>query len=270
MTLLLPDLSEFQPAAYMPRIRAANGGAAIIRAAYGASHPDHVFTRLRAAAAGYSFLGIYQYVVASQDVTVQAEAFCRIVGRLGPHEVAIADVEEGGGDEDPRAVAWFAHVDKALGRLDYGQAWLYSGLDYAETHGLTPVFTGRRHTWVAAYRDAEPNLGHTLWQCTNGTTGPNRTNWPGAGFCDTSVYHGTLPQLAALIAPPARPSPAAVMTTGRESLLEFAAEHKVPAAFVLRVNAVHDGHFSPALAAYIDGGNLKAPLPKGLLLRVVA
>ena len=70
--LLLPDLSEFQPGADMAGIKASNGGAAIIRAAYGDAHPDQVFARLRAAAAGYRFLGLYQYIVAGQDITAQA------------------------------------------------------------------------------------------------------------------------------------------------------------------------------------------------------
>ena len=201
MTLLLPDLSEFEPHAEMCAIKAKNGGAAIIRACYGASHPDKAFANLRAAASGFPFLGIYQYLVAGQDAAAQARAFVKIVGHLGPHEVAILDLEEGAGNQAARAAAWATVVDKAfsLASLPLNRrSWLYSGEAFAEEHGLAPIFAGARHTWVAAYGPAEPALGHTLWQCTNGKDGIHVTDWPGAGKCDTSLYHGTLTQLAAL------------------------------------------------------------------------
>ena len=214
MTLLLPDLSEFEPDADMAGIKRANGGAAIIRACYGASHPDKAFAKFRAAASGFAFLGLYCYLVAGQDAAAQAREFIRLVGRLAPHEVAILDLEEGAGDQAPRAAEWAAVVDAALD----GRSWLYSGLSYAQDHGLTPVFASSRHTWVAAYGPSEPSLPHTLWQCTDGKTGVHVTDWPGAGRCDTSLYHGTLTQLAALtqedrkgtaVTTPAQPEPPA-------------------------------------------------------------
>ena len=82
------------------------------------------------------------------------------------------------------------------------RSWLCSGENYAQTHGLGGIFAGPRHTWVAAYGPDEPALGHTLWQCSNGTAGAHVTSWPGAGRCDTSLYHGTLAQLAATIRKP--------------------------------------------------------------------
>jgi GH25 family lysozyme M1 (1,4-beta-N-acetylmuramidase) len=198
--LLLPDLSEFQAGADLEGIKDMNGGAAIIRAAYGADHPDKAFARLRAGAADFAFLGIYQYLVVGQDATAQAEAFCKITGKLAPHEVPILDLEEGSGDQAVRAAVWLTHVDAALGLAPgpvQQRSWVYSGMDFAQTHGLVPVFDGPRHTWVAAYGPAEPKLGHTLWQCTDGTSGIHVTDWPGAGRCDTNVFNGTLAQLCA-------------------------------------------------------------------------
>jgi hypothetical protein len=201
MTLLLPDFSEFEPGADMCAVKAKNGGAAVIRACYGTSHPDKAFTKLRAAASGFPFLGIYCYLVAGQDAAAQAQAFVKIVGHLGSHEVAILDLEEGAGNQAARAGQWAAVVDKAFGLASLPlnrRSWLYSGEAFAEEHGLGPIFAGARHTWVAAYGPTEPALGHTLWQCTDGKVGIHITNWPGAGECDTSLYHGTLTQLAAL------------------------------------------------------------------------
>jgi GH25 family lysozyme M1 (1,4-beta-N-acetylmuramidase) len=119
MSLLLPDLSEFQPAADMAGIRRQNGGAAIIRAAYGDEHPDKVFARLRAAAAGFEFLGIYHYIVAGQNIVSQAHAFCDIVGKLRPGEVPIIDIEEGDGSQYSRTMDWASVVAARLSaRLD--------------------------------------------------------------------------------------------------------------------------------------------------------
>jgi len=202
MTLLLPDVSEFQPHTDMHGIKAANGGAAIIRACYGTSHPDAVFAKLRAAASGFSFLGIYMYLTAAQDAATQAHAFVRLVGHLAPHEVPILDLEEGMGNQAARAAAWLGVVDEAFGLtpLPLGKrSWVYSGEAFAQGHGLGPLFASARHTWVAAYRGTEPVIGHTLWQSTNGLVGSHVTSWPGAGHCDTNVYHGTLAQLADLI-----------------------------------------------------------------------
>lgn len=209
--LLLPDFSEFEPGALMSGVRTANGGAAVIRACYGAGHPDRVFTRLRTAAADFAWLGIYQYLVAGQDATAQAAAFAKLVGKLAPHEIPILDLEEGEGDQFGRAAAWLGETDAALGLMGRPlpqRSWLYSGLNFAETHGLAPIFKGPRRTWVAAYGPNEPTLGHSLWQCSDGDTGPHITDWPGAGRCDTSLYHGTLAELAATtgrVPPAAKP-----------------------------------------------------------------
>jgi hypothetical protein len=276
MTVLLPDLSEFQPNADMAGIKRANGGAAIIRAAYGHAHPDHVFAHLRASAhaAGYAFLGLYQYLVAGQDVASQAGAFCSAAGKLAPHEVAILDLEEGTGDQSARAAAWLAAVGTRLGK----RPWLYSGESFAMAHNLAPIFDGPQvHTWVAAYRAAEPALGHTLWQSTNGQAGANITDWAGAGRCDTSIYHGTLEQLAALTGPPHTPGQAphvvTHVTAGRLSLHDLAAQHGTVPMHVLHLTCAHHGGFPPEVARWgndVFAGviDAQADMPAGLHLRV--
>jgi len=279
--ILLPDLSQFQPSADMAGIKHVNGGAAIIRACYGMSHPDHVFTRLRhdARTAGFAFLGLYQYLAADQGVITQASTFCDIIGVLSPHEVPILDLEEGTGNQATRAAEWLALVESRTGKTP----WLYSGLDYAETHGLAPVFNGPQiHTWVAAYGQTEPSLGHTLLQCTDGKVGAHITDWPGAGRCDTSVYHGTLAQLAALIAPKPKPkAPGAPVlphqrthvTAGRLSLAGLAAKFDTKPMRILHLTCDHFGGFPPEVAAWgnaVLSGDVAAedPMPPGMHLRV--
>jgi GH25 family lysozyme M1 (1,4-beta-N-acetylmuramidase) len=278
MTLLLPDFSEFQAGADLAGVKRMNGGAVILRAAYGTSHPDAAFASHRAAAAslGYSFCGLYQYLVAGQDAVTQAREFIRLAGRLAPHEVAILDLEEGDGDQAPRAAQWATLVDGTLG----GMSWLYSGLDFAQEHGLAPVFAGKRHTWVAAYGDTEPSLGHTLWQSTDGKTGSNITDWPGAGRCDTNVYHGTLAQLAALAGPARQeaavstpPVPRPWVTAGQDSLHDLAASHGTQVGTILRLTAEHSpgGAFPGPVADYVNAvfagqADPLKPAPKGLAL----
>jgi hypothetical protein len=281
--LLVPDLSEYQANASMPGIRAMNGGAAIIRAAYGESHTDLAFGKLRAAAADFPFLGIYHYVTASQDVTAQAEAFLKIVGKLASHEIPILDLEEGSGNQESRANTWFNAVDSALGlasRPLNERSWLYSDVSFAESSGLAPVFATARHTWVAAFGSAEPSLGHTLWQSTNGVFGIHITTWPGAGNCDTSVYNGTLAQLAALSGryePPAAPVVAPVVkewiTAGQGTLASLAASHQTEPSTILRLTLEHSpGSAFPAnVAAWLDDifagtAHPQEPMPKGLAL----
>jgi len=78
------------------------------------------------------------------------------------------------------------------------KSWLYSYTSFVAAHNLTSIFASQRHTWIAAYQNTPPAVGHTLWQSTDGKTGANITNWPGCGRCDTSLYNGNLAQLAAL------------------------------------------------------------------------
>lgn len=206
-TLLIPDISEFQPDADMAGIKAHNGGAAIVRAAYGALHPDHSFVKHRDAAhhLGYTWLGVYHYIRADESIASQAAAYLKICGQFEHFEVPIFDLEEGSGDQLARGTEWLMRVRDARGLTGWG----YSYVDFVENHGLVPMFDGERvHTWIASYSSAEPSLGHTLWQCTNGKVGSHRTPWPGAGFCDTSLFRGSLADLAARTWPAeAKPKP---------------------------------------------------------------
>jgi len=273
--ILLPDCSEFQLNADMAGIKHANGGAAIIRACDGASHADHVFPRLRhdAHQAGFAFLGIYQFLDAGTSVTAQARVFCALVGTLAPHEIPILDLEVGTGSQAGRAAEWLATVGMTLGK----RPWLYSGLSFAQTHGLAPIFDGPDvHTWVAAYGSQEPALGHTLWQCTDGKDGIHITDWPGAGRCDTSIYHGTLTELAALADPtPRKAAPHVVthVTAGCLSLAALAAQHKTKPMHILHLTCAHFGGFPAEVAAWGNAalsGDVApaAPMPAGMHLRV--
>jgi GH25 family lysozyme M1 (1,4-beta-N-acetylmuramidase) len=209
--MLLPDFSQWQstgkpdwvPTPDFADIKRRNGGAAIIRVGYGLNHQDHCFTRNRRAAQRhkYAFLGLYHFVTPG-DIAAQARAFCQWVGKLAPNEIPIVDIEKGSGDQSRRAEKWFRIVDRKLGlsNLPLGKrSWLYSGESFLTTQ-LGGVRASGRNIWVAAYRRNEPTLDHILWQSTDGgDNGIHKIGWPGAGKCDTNVFHGSLKQLAAVI-----------------------------------------------------------------------
>jgi hypothetical protein len=205
--MIFPDISEFQKTADIQGIRKQTP-AIIMRVAYGAEHPDQVFSRYRAEAhaVGFTFVGLYQYLVAGQDVESQALTFCKLIGKLQPGEIPILDLEEGSGDQSARADQWFAFVDAYFGldKLPLNQrSWLYTYLSFAKDASLMDIINSDRHDWLAAYASTPPTLPHTLWQSSDGKVGANRVQWPGVGYCDTNTYTGTADQLASFAWHPA-------------------------------------------------------------------
>ena len=247
-------------------IKKQNGGAGIIRVGYGHDHLDHMFVANYTAlkANKFSFTGLYHYIVAGQDITAQARAFCAWIGppaAVAPGTVFMCDLEEGAGNQHDRAMAWLGFVDKFYG-LDARplpeRSWLYSGASFAVSAGLAPIFASPRRTWVAAYSAAEPKLGHTLWQSTNGKTGSHITAWAGCGKCDTSVYHGPLAGLAATgwKAPAAHPAgPYRHTAPGGRTLAQIAHARNTTPAHILQVTA---GALTPADVTVNAGLNLPA------------
>jgi hypothetical protein len=183
----LADVSEFQPDVTDP-IYLAWSKAIIIRAMYGDKHDDSAWyggaRRDALHKGGARFLGIYQFVVADQDAAAQAHALVRLAGHLRPGEKLIADLEVGDGDQAARWRQWSGVMAAAYGTADGADPWLYSGLDFAATHGLKPQ-------WVAAYQGSEPAVPHLLWQFAPSFP------VPGVGLADCSALHGTIEELAA-------------------------------------------------------------------------
>ena len=207
MTVLCPDVSEYQSGSTAPDwagIKRQNGGAGIIRVSYGSGHLDTMFAANYTAMKSnkYSFTGVYQYLRAGQDAVAQAAAFCSWIGppsAVAPGTVFICDLEEGAGDQSGRANAWLGTVDRFYGldKLPLSQrSWLYSYTSFVTAHNLGGIFASARRTWIAAYQNTEPVIGHTLWQSTDGTNGSHITNWAGCGRVNTSYYPGTLAALA--------------------------------------------------------------------------
>jgi GH25 family lysozyme M1 (1,4-beta-N-acetylmuramidase) len=190
------DISEFQESldadAYI-----AGGHEVIICRVHNGYRPDHkmperaVYVRSKPFAA----VGFYQYLAASRDAATQAQEFCSTVGRLKANEFPILDLEEGAGDQTPRAHAWFALVDRWAGF----EATLYSGASFLRSALGGVASWGARPLWIASYPAsfqpvpaAEPH-GADLWQYSD------RESFPGlAGRVDGSIFHGTAQQLLAV------------------------------------------------------------------------
>ena len=64
------------------------------------------------------------------------------------------------------------------------------------------------------------------------------------------------------------PAEISYTTTGSQSLLGLAASIGSKASSILRRTAIHDGAFAANVAGYINGGDLSAEMPAGLVLRV--
>ena len=181
--VFLADCSEFQPdiadAAYL-----AWSKAIVIRAMYGDAHDDNAWyggaRREVLHAGGVRWLGIYQYIVPDQDAAAQARALVNLLGPLRPGELPIGDLEAGGAGQAARWAAWSQVIREAYGLTP----WLYSGLDFARTQGLSPQ-------WVAAYQSSPPDIPHLMWQFSDDY------EVPGVGTADCSVFSGTIAQLAA-------------------------------------------------------------------------
>jgi hypothetical protein len=294
MTILLPDTSEFQAGSTTPDwagIKSKNGGAGIIRVGYGDSHLDRMFVGNYTAMKknGFKFMGLYQYLRAGQDPQAQARAFCTWVGpksAVAPGTVFILDLEEGDGNQAGRAQAWHSFVDDFYGLSGLPlnkRSWLYSYTSFVTQHNLGAIFASARHTWIAAYQNTEPSIGHILWQSTDGKLGSNITNWPGCGRCDTSVHNGTITSLSAdawqvgsaIPDPPSAPGAfhGEYVTAGMSPLVDIAAKLKVPVNSLLRMTAVHYGTFGDDLGAWISdvltgAKPFSTPVPKGVRLWV--
>jgi hypothetical protein len=222
--LIVADVSEFQTtvnaAAYV-----AGGYPVIICRVYNGYRADLEMPGRMAtlrATAGLLGIGWYCYLPADVDPATCARAFAGLIGTLRANEWCILDLEVGAGSQ-ARAQQFFAVVDPFNHNTP---AMLYSGNSFLSTQlGGSAQWPGRP-IWDASYETDEPNQPHSLWQFTNGTYNSipyQRVNFPGIGYCDGSVHHGTAadflsgvlgaPVAVATPPPPAPPTPAPTIGT---------------------------------------------------------
>lgn len=193
---LFPDISEFQPNADLHSLRAQTGAVGV-RVNYGTTLDKTMPARRDAVrAAGFDAVLWYVFLRPTQDIAAQVSATINCLGDLKHGELVFVDWEKDLNGSVPST----SQRDQALELLDarYGvKAGLYASAS------MMPAGIGRP-TWVAAYATSEPRVTHNVWQYTDGqytSGGYSPVNWPGAGKCDTSVFHGSSTDLANLFTP---------------------------------------------------------------------
>jgi lysozyme len=201
------DLSHYYPDADLAAAAASGVAGVILKASQGDHWHDPAFATLlgRARAAGL-LVGAYHFGTAA-DTAAQLENFIaavtRAAGGFGPI-VAVLDVETNcptpedtiSPDEAEKFVAQF--------RARTGQTpMVYAGA-YLRARGGA---RGRPNLaacplWVAQYFYRAQTLpgwnDWTLWQFTDGHSGPYAGKVAGAGRCDQSVFRGAASDLTAL------------------------------------------------------------------------
>jgi len=248
--VMVVDISEFQPNVNDVTYVRDFSQAAIIRAAYGASHDDKAWyggdRRKQLHQAGIQYLGIYQYITAFEDVTAQAREFCRLIGTMEDGEDLYADIEEGSGNLQSRWQTWAAVVRGELGWSPSD----YSGANFATAHGLAPV------DWIASYGTSEPATPHRLWQFTDAFS------IPGVGIADCSVFHGSIADLRATAFGGSQPvQPVTYLTTAQTEAIVAAlpvltpgiTDAQLPHWYVRRVQSVLNDVYGASPRLAVDG-----------------
>jgi hypothetical protein len=224
--LHIPDLSEYQTAVDFAKLATATP--AVILRAHNGARPDRTFAaRLPQARAHMQVRLFYGYCRQGVDAGQQGRQLAQTVGALQPGEAVVCDLEEGDGDQSGRLKAY---LDQ-LGGVDID----YSGEAFARAHlkGVGLLF------WIAAYRGTEPTDRHFLWQNTDHQV------FPGVSSpCDSSIFHGTVADLKALLAPHGAGAHAQAASDPKPVVKDSPSRHAYP----LPAGAVfHQGVKHPAL-----------------------
>lgn len=201
------DISQWQPTFDAEAYLKAGHKVIIIRAYSKDDGPDAEMPERRDYVRRHDFtaVGYYQRLNADRDPAGQARDFVKTVGELRANEFPILDLEDGSGNQTPRAEAWFKQVDPWAGF----EASLYSGAYFMRDNLGGTARWGNRPLWVADYtnsgdpRPAEEPSGCDWWQfsCTH--------HFPGlTGEVDANLFHGTAAAFLARVRPGVSSEPA--------------------------------------------------------------
>jgi GH25 family lysozyme M1 (1,4-beta-N-acetylmuramidase) len=208
--MLIADTNEFHPlvdAVTYKNSREADGTThpiVIMRATYSITHIDLMYARsAREARAAGLKIGHYGYVVANVDAAAQGMFFGHVVKTTQGFKLGDSiwgDIEEGGGDQGPRMVAFLNAAHSVLHNPPAAEG-AYSGAAFWQAHlGSTPSGLNR---WIAAYGTSDPRIpGEDLWQFTDNRSVPGVS-----GNCDASIYKGTLDQFLNMVGAGTTPAP---------------------------------------------------------------
>lgn len=202
-----PDLSNFQATVDWPTLRQACGVVAE-QISWGLLLTIPAGRKAAIRAANFDLVIWYMGLRPDQPIVQQVLTFHNALGTLLPHETICLDWETTQGVGTPTA----AQRDEALSALAFAFGRPVTSIGtYAPLSLLQANSAPAGWVWAASYGTVEPSLPHALWQYTNGTfvslpaAQYSPVNWPGVGLVDTSVFHGSLFEMAVALLPPVTP-----------------------------------------------------------------
>lgn len=203
------DISNFQPSADLPTYRQTNAKI-ICQISWGTDVTVNAGRIAEIRSLDFTVVLWYMGLVANEDIGAQVGAFVSQIGHLLPGEGVFLDWEATGSTPPPTSQQRDVAESMLASRLGISVQWIgtYGPASLLEN---SPKPAG----WLfpASYETTEPAIPHALWQFTNGQYhsipyGP--IDFPGIGYCDASVFHGSDAELEALVCPPAaKPIPKA-------------------------------------------------------------
>ena len=192
------DISHHQGTIDFAKV--AKGGivAIIAKATEGATWTDPAYQEFKSAAMKYEFLwGSYHFGTVA-DVHAQVEHYLATI-KPTEEELVCLDFEENPNKQSMTLSEARDFVSLIRGRIGrypmlYGGIWLKQQLA-----GKPDPLLSKCPLWIAQYAKA-PILPagwekYTLWQYTDGDSGPEPHNVDGIGPCDRNQYNGTVTQL---------------------------------------------------------------------------
>jgi lysozyme len=187
------DISHWEGQIDFAKVAAAGIVAVIAKATQGSTAVDEKYAVYKNGASGFNFLwGSYHFGTGSEAST-QVDHYLT-TAQPGRRELVCLDFERNPNRSTmslEQAREFVSLVHDRLGRWPvlYAGSWLKENLKTAdEVLSQCPL-------WLAQYgRDAVLPLGwkkFTLWQYTDGRTGPGPRVVPGIGPCDRNQFNGT-------------------------------------------------------------------------------
>jgi len=177
-----PNLAAYQAAGYEVLINEVSWGLAT-------TVPAGRIAAIRAQ--NFALVGWYMGLVANQPIAAQVAVFAAAIRTLELNEWIIIDWESTSGIGLPSP----AQRDECRALL--AQEFDRPVMVYGGASDLRSAPPGGE-VWAASYETSEPDIPHLMWQFSDGTyVSPpySPINFPGIGFCDASVFHGTVAQL---------------------------------------------------------------------------
>jgi lysozyme len=197
---VIVDISHHNGNVDFAALKAAGILGVIHKATQGTTDVDPTYTAHRTAAQNAGLLwGAYHFGTDSDGVQ-QAVSFLNVVGDTSNTLIAL-DFETnptGPTMSLEEARAFVTHVNSVTGRYP----GFYSGHDIKQALGSgTDAVLGSCWFWLAQYGPTpvvpQNWTSWTLWQYTDGGSGPPPTAVPGVGLFDRDLFNGTLEQLHA-------------------------------------------------------------------------